>query len=217
MKINRILLASALAGAVLLSATACATQNPDKSSESSTAVQMKTVEDRTAATPAVRAAVAKTVNEYYAYVSDPSNLPEIEKASEPVKDHAKKATNEELNALVDALPTAFKYFDTSSPDLIKNAYAQLTMGARVLSRGKMNLSVPEDAFTVDGDIVTVDVSKTETILNGKKIQAPSNSGMFALKFKKSDAGAWIMIAEPIPGLSSSNSFAAAASGSIVKK
>jgi hypothetical protein len=157
------------------------------------------------------------VNEYYSYVSDPKNLAGIEKVSDPLKDHAKDVTNDELNALVAALPAGFKFFDTSSPDLIKNAYAQLTMGARILSPGTMHLKVTPDAFTVDGDTATVDISKTETVLNGKKIEAPSNSGMFALKLKKNDSGSWIMIAETIPGLSSSNAFAAAASGGSVKK
>jgi hypothetical protein len=162
-------------------------------------------------------AAARTVNNFYAYVSNPSNLAGVEKASEKITGDGKDVTDEELKALVEALPLGFQYFDTSSPDLIKNAYVQLAMGARIMSRGTMKLSAPATAFTIEGNTATVDISKTETVLNGKKFEAPANSSMSALKLKKNDAGSWVMVAEGVPGLTVSNGFAAAVSGSSAKK
>lgn len=159
--------------------------------------------------------MVSTVNDYYSYVSNPGHSAAIEKASEKISGNGKSATNEELQALVDAIPAGFKYFDTSTPDLIKNAYVQLIMGSRSMGNAAIKLDVPSDAVSVDGDNATVDVSKTETLLNGKKIEAPASPGMLALKLKKNNAGTWVMIAEGVPNLTVNNGFAAALTG--VKK
>lgn len=212
MKINKILSASVLAAAVLLSATACSTTNADHSPEASSSAQAKTV-----ANPADRAAITRTVTDYYSYVSNPSNLAGIEKASDPIQGDGKSATNEELQALVEALPLGFKYFDTSSPDLIKNAYVQLTMGARVMSQGAAHLDIPADSVTVEGDTAAVDMSKTKATLNGTTIEVLVNSGVSSLKLKKNDKGSWVIISEGVRGLSTGNGFAAALTGAKTAK
>lgn len=202
MKITRILSASVLAGAVLLSATACSAQSPEKAPEPSSSSQVTPVETPTAeVTPAVdeREAAARTVNDYYAFVSDPDNKPKIEEAGAPVKGHGNTATDAELKTLVDAIPLGFQYFDTSTPDLIKNAYVQLLMGASVMGTADMQLTVPAEAVTVTGDTATVNTSKIETVLNGKKLEVPANSSMPDLQMKKNDKGDWVMIAEAFEG------------------
>lgn len=203
MKISKILSASVLAGAVLFSGTACAASSSnDKPAEASASAQVTPSETPTAeVTPAVdeREAAARTVNDYYAFVSDPDNLKKIEAAGAPVKGHGNTATDAELQTLVEALPLGFQYFDTSTPDLIKNAYVQLLMGASVMSSANMELTVPAEAVTVTGDTATVNTSKIETILNSKKIDVPANSNVPDLQMKKNDKGDWVMIAEEITG------------------
>lgn len=179
---------------------------------------MKTIEKAgTQADPTVRAAVAKTVTDYYSYVSDPHNHAAIEEASDPIKGDGKSVTDEELKTLVAALPLGFKYFDTSTPDLIKNAYVQLAMGARVLSKGSIHMDVPSDSVTVDGDVATVDMSKTKAVSNGTKIQVLVNSGVSSLQLKKNHKGSWVMLAEGARGISTSNGFAAAKAGTRTEK
>lgn len=216
MKITKILSVSVLAGAVLLSATACSAPSPEKNPESSSSSQVAPVETPTSeATPAIdeREAAAQTVNDYYAFVADPENAQKIDYAGAPVKGHGATATEAELKTMVEALPLGFQYFDTSSPDLIKNAYLQLIMGSSVMSSAKMELNMPADAVTVTGDTATVKMSKLETVVNGKKVDVPENPSMPDLKMKKDDTGNWVMIAEPIPGMEAG----AQVSGSVSNK
>lgn len=206
MKINRILSASVLAGAVLFSGSACsAASSNDKPAEASASVQAMPVETPTAeVTPAVdeREAAARTVNDYYSFVSDPDNLQKIEDAGAPIKGHGRTATDQELKTLVEAIPLGFQYFDTSTPDLIKNAYVQLLMGASVMTSADVELTVPADAVTVTGDTATVNAHKIETVLNGEKIEVPANADVPDLQMKKNESGDWVMIAEEIAGMGS---------------
>jgi hypothetical protein len=206
MKITQILSASVLAGAVLFSGTACSAQSTEKAPESSSSAQALPVETPTATvTPAVdeREAAARTVNDYYAYVSDPDNLQKIQDAGAPLKGRGATATDAELKTMVEALPLGFQYFDTSSADLIKNAYVQLLMGASVMGSANMELTTPAEAVTVAGDTATVNTLKIETVLDGKKIEVPANASVPDLKMKKDDSGNWVMIAEAIEGMGSS--------------
>lgn len=219
MKITRILSASVLAGAVLFAGTACSAQNSDKGpsdsnpSVAATAPDAKPTETPAGkVTPAVdeRSAAAQTVNDYYAFVADPENAQKIDDAGAPIKGHGATATEAELKTMVEALPLGFQYFDTSSPDLIKNAYLQLIMGSSVMSSAKMELNLPADAVTVTGDTATVKMSKLETVVNGEKVDVPENSSVTDLKMKKDDSGNWVMIAEPIPGMEAGTSVSGSA-------
>lgn len=205
MKITRILSASVLAGAVLLSGTACSMldgKKDEKISSSSTAPAESQAVETEEAVEAVdeQQAVANTVNGFYAYVSVPENAEVIKQAGEPLKGRGATATDEELNQLVESLPEGFYYFDTSSPDLIKNAYVQLLMGAGVMSSGKMEANVPADVVVVDGDTATIDSSAIETKMDGEKIDVPANADTPALNLKKNESGSWVMIADEITGL-----------------
>jgi hypothetical protein len=221
MKISKILSASVLAGAVLFSGTACAAgSSDDKPAEASASAQVTPSETPTAeVTPAVdeREAAARTVNDYYSFVSDPDNLQKIQDAGAPLKGRGATATDAELQTLVESLPLGFQYFDTSTADLIKNAYVQLLMGASVMGSANMELTAPADSVTVTGDTATMDTSKIETIVDGKAIDAPANSSFPDLNMKKDDSGNWVMIAEEIEGMgSSSGSATATTEGSTTK-
>lgn len=216
MKFARILASSVFAGAVLISATSCSSS----AVEPATTAQAKIVDEKIVnRTPAAgeNANVARTLADFYIYASAPSNLAKIEEASAPIKGHGKKVSDEELSALVAALPEGFKYFDTSSSDRIKNAYIQLTMGARTLSRDASQLQVFDEAVSIDGDSATVRMIKTETIPSHKKPLIFLNSGMAEVKLKKNDSGQWVMFAEALPGISTDNGFASATMGGSSKK
>lgn len=205
MKISRILSASVLAGAVLFSATACGMSSNDKpdinssDSANSSAAAKPAETQAVKTTPAVdessAAAVAEVVNGYYTYVSTASNRTEIEKAGEPLKGHGIDATDDELQQLVNAMPQGFQYFDTSSPNNIKNAYAQLIMGSTVMGKGSIEVNVPASAVTVEGDTATVQTTKIEFTVNGEKSPVSSTSGTQILNLKKDASGSWVMIPE----------------------
>lgn len=205
MKITRILSASVLAGAVLLSGTACSMldgKKDEKISSSSTAPAESQAVETEEAVEAVdeQQAVANTVNGFYAYVSVPENAEAIKQAGEPLQGRGATASDEELNQLAESLPEGFYYFDTSSPDLIKNAYVQLLMGAGVMSSGKMEANVPADVVVVDGDTATIDSTAIEVMMDGEKIDVPSNADAQALKLKKDESGSWVMVADAISGI-----------------
>lgn len=216
MKFARILTASVFAGAVLVSATACSSPAVDPTAAAQAKIVDEQIVNRTPAS-GKNAEVARTVSDFYVYASDPSNLAKIEEAGAPIKGHGKTVSNEELDALVKALPAGFKYFDTSSPDRIKNAYIQLTMGARTLSREAAQLQVFDEAVSIDGDTATVRMVKTETVPSHKKPLIFLNSGMAELKLKKNDSGKWVMSAEALPGISTGNGFASATNGGSASK
>jgi hypothetical protein len=216
MKISRILSVSVIAGAVLFSGTACSAGKtvgtPVSSPTSSTVVQSPSPSPEALSTESVKPsdssteksssvtdeqkAVSKTINDFYSYVSDPSNGGAITEAGAPLQGRGNSATAEELKQLVDTLPQGFKYFDTSTPDQIKNAYVQLITGSVVMGQGLMEANVPVSAVTVDGDTATVDSTAIEIKLNGENVPMNSSPSK-TLKLKKNDSGSWVMIAEAI--------------------
>lgn len=195
MKITRILSASVLAGAVLLSGTACSMMDMNKQSESSSSAEAKPSESQSVETAVdEQQAVADVVNGYYTYVSTPGNLDEVKQAGEPLKGRGATASDEELNQLVASLPEGFAYFDTSNPELIKNAYVQLLVGAGVMSVANMDMNSPASAVTVEGDTATVNPALVEMTVNGEKVDNSTISSS-PIKLKKNETGSWVMIAD----------------------
>jgi hypothetical protein len=122
-------------------------------------------------------------------------MSKIQDAGIPLNGHGATASPAELNALAAALPDGFKYFDTSSPELIKNAYAQLFVGSKILNRASVTVSVPKDAVAINGVEATASSDKTEFTVNGKTGPVPSIMGMQDLKLKKDDSGNWVIVAD----------------------
>lgn len=197
MKINRAIPTAILAAGIILSASACAPSDDKKaeSSSSPSAEQSVTASPEATVKTDERVDVAATVNDFYTYVSDPENATKIVDAGTPLKGHGGSATDAELKTLADALPDGFRYFDTSSPALIRNAYVQLLMGSSIMSKGTMTVHVPEAAVTVNDKTATVDSTKLDITLNGEKTPVPSSSASQVLNMKKDAAGQWVMIAD----------------------
>jgi hypothetical protein len=195
MKITRTLSASVLAGAVLLSGTACSMMDMNKKSESSSSATAEPSETQSVETTVdEQQAVADVVNGYYTYVSTPGNLDEVKQAGEPLKGRGATASDEELNQLAASLPEGFAYFDTSNPELIKNAYVQLLVGAGVMSVANMDMNTPASAVTVEGDTATVNPALVEMTANGEKVDNSTISSS-PIKLKKNETGSWVMIAD----------------------
>lgn len=190
MKISKILAVTVIAGAVLLSGTACSGSDMGKKSEENVSTTAKPSE-----TPAVsdKQAIANVVSGYYGYVFNTDNLISIKKAGEILKGNP-KPTDEDLKVLVTNLPEGFKYFDTSSSTLIKNAYDQLYMTAD-MNTDKMEIVVPEEAITVKGDTATVNQAKFSVTINGGKIDN-SHTTAELMKLKKTGIGSWVIVAAP---------------------
>ena len=203
MKFSRILSASVLAGAVLFAGSACAAPNSTQSKvqpETNSSAEAKPAKNQDAQTaPAVdeKQAVAEVVNGYYTYVSIPSNFAEIEQAGAPLMGRGAEASDDELKQLVDSIPQGFQYFDTSTSDNIKNAYAQLIMGATVMKKGNIEVHVPASAVTVAGDTATLQTTGIDFTVNGEKSPVSSTSGTQILKLKKDESGSWVMIPEDL--------------------
>lgn len=207
MKITRILSASVLAGAVLLSSTACsvsdmfnetgsatasatdsAKASPESSGSSETTETTDTVSDQ--------AAVAEVVNGYYTYVLMKGNLVDIKEAGAPLKGKT-SVTDQELEDLASRLPEGFQYFDVSSPELIKNAYIQLLAGGSVGETiTGVEIVIPDNAVTVEGDRATVNTSLASVTRNGKELNSTQDPyAADLLNLKKNDSGSWVMVAE----------------------
>lgn len=196
MKITRILSASVLAGAVLLSGTACSVLDMGKKTETTATETSAVPSDYETVAPIVEGqAVADAVNGYYNYVLMEGSLDEIKQAGERFNGRD-SVTDEELNELVISLPHGFQYFDTSSPDLIKTAYLQLLTGA---STGEVlkgvDLMIPHEAVTVDGDTATVNSAMAVITKDGEVVDSETNPDTKPINLKKNDSGSWVIIAE----------------------
>jgi hypothetical protein len=99
-----------------------------------------------------------------------------------------------LNHLAASLPEGFAYFDTSNPELIKNAYVQLLVGAGVMSVANLDRNTPASAVTVEGDTATVNPALVEMTANGEKVDNSTISSS-PIKLKKNETGSWVMIAD----------------------
>lgn len=198
MKITRILSASVLAGAVLLSGTACSILDMGKKPDASTSASPAPTETTSAEIEIVNEgqAVADVVNGYYTYVLMPDSLAEIEQVGDRF-DGRSEVTDEELNELVTSLPQGFQYFDTSNAELIKYAYISLLSGASVGDKMPgAELVLPAEAVTVEGDTATVNATMAKISKDGEAIASEADPyAADLINLKKNDSGSWVIVAE----------------------
>lgn len=193
MKISKIISASMLAGAVLLAGTACSANNnetkPTASAQTNEQVSTTTVEDTTN--------ILSTVNGYYSFIASSENYDKVKESGAELV--GKEANDEQLSAMASSFPEGYKYFDTSSSQLIKNAYKAMMLGTGSLRTGDpLVITAPAEAVKVDGDKATLNTTwitvtekgitkPTEPDLN------PNPSDLINLS-KKSD-GTWVIVAK----------------------
>lgn len=198
MRINQIFSASVLAGAVLLSGTACAASIPEGrntpvpssvSAEPSQTISEDSVADNTAK-------ILTTVNGYYDFITAPNSDETIKSAGVDLV--GKAATDEELQTFADDFSEGFQYFDTSDSSLIKRAYTVMSVGSLSLQeQGTITISAPEESVTIDGDTATVNTTWISATKNGKKLRTAPESSPDAsdlIQLVKKDDGSWVIVA-----------------------
>lgn len=211
MKITQVLSASVLAGAVLFSGTACsalgADKKPEPTSSSSAATVAPTADAKSepsesasteaAETVSEEQEVADVVNGYYTYALLSGSLAEIKQVGERFNGRS-SVTDAELDELVTSLPQGFQYFDTSAPQLIKNAYIHLLSGASVgETMPNAEIVMPASAVTIEGDKATINSTMAEITNDGNPVA--SNADPYAadlINLKKNDSGSWVIVADP---------------------
>lgn len=192
MKINHILSASFLAGAVILSGTACAASIPEGRNTPTTASASAQVDSADTTEDATK--IVETVNGYYDFITAPDSSEKIKSAGVDVV--GKKATDEEIQAFAESFPEGFQYFDTSTTKLIQRAYTVMSVGALSLQPDTVKISVPEESVTVDGDTATVNTTWIAVVKNGKTYptspeSTPDESDLIQLV--KKDDGSWVIV------------------------
>ena len=211
MKISKVLSISVLAGVVLLSSSACSGQSgnketPTNSPTSSSAsakpeVTTEPAQTETPTSPATDASkVASVVNGYYAYVLAPGNSQKVQDAGSLLNGKS-EVTDADLKTVVNTIPEGFKFFDTSSSQLTKNAYGQLLMASSIgESFPGMKIILPSEAVTIDGDKAVVNPTRAKIINNGKIVEsdaAPYSGDV--LNLVKKENGSWVIAASATEG------------------
>lgn len=206
----QVLATAILTGSLLLGATACSSSEttapngiPAPGTTEAPSVSQSATPATESPTPAptedASTAILNTANEFYDFIASPA-------AGESVKSMSASFTGDEptqadLETMVADHPEVFKYYDTSTPENIKNAVENFVLGATVASfasmAGEVNFTVPADAVSVDGDKGTVDVTAIEVTANGEVMDGESSSTQEAnLNFVKKD-GSWVIVASPV--------------------
>lgn len=198
MKLNQIFSASLLAGAVLLSGTACAASIPEgrntpvPSSSASAEPSQTTSEDSATDNTAK---ILTTVNGYYDFITDPESPDKIKSAGDPLV--GKAATDEEMRTFAEDFSEGFQYFDTSTSDLIRRSYKSMSLGSLSLTeQGSITISAPEESVTIDGDTATVNTTWISATKNGKKLRTAPESSPDAsdlIQLVKKDDGSWVIV------------------------
>lgn len=194
MKITRILSASMLAGAVLLSGTACAANTPEPNESSTSAqnndqVSANTVEDTNN--------ILSTVNGYYSFIANSENYEKVKASGAELA--GKEASDEQLSAMASNFPEGYQYFDTSSSKLIQNAYKAMMLGTGSLRIGDpLTITAPAEAVTVDGDKASLNTTWITVTEKGitKPTEPESNpDSSDVIDLVKKDDGSWVIIAK----------------------
>lgn len=193
MKITQILSASVLAGAVLLSGSACAANNstPEAtaSTQASEAISPASAEDTTK--------VLSTVNGYYNFIASPGNYDKAKEAGAELM--GKEASDDQLKDLASGFPEGFQYFDTSDSQLIKNAHKAMMLGSGTLRMGDpVIITAPAEAVTIDGDKATLNTTWISVTEKGITLPAEPESNpdlSDLIDLVKKDDGSWVIVAK----------------------
>lgn len=196
MKISKILAASVLAGAVLLSGTACTSSSPSPESDGSSTAAPAPPKKNSRSANEDTTKILQTVNGYYDFITSSDAKDKVRSAGSGLM--GKQATDEDLQTLVDEFPDGFKYFDTSSSQLIKNAYTVMSVSSMSLAdQGSIKISAPEESVNIDGDTATLNTTWISVTKNGKTLKTtPESAPDFSdlVKLVKKDDGSWVIVA-----------------------
>lgn len=192
MKITRILSASMLAGAVLLSGTACASNTPEPTAPETSSEQVVSPDAAKDTTK-----ILTTVNGYYSFIANPENYDKVKASGAELT--GKEASDEQLSAMASDFPEGYQYFDTSSSQLIQNAYKAMMLGTGSLRMGDpLTITAPAEAVTVDGDKASLNTTWITVTEKGitKPTEPESNPDPSdVIDLVKKDDGSWVIVAK----------------------
>jgi hypothetical protein len=193
MKNSHILSASILAGLVLLSGTACSANSaPEKPTTTASAQVSDSADEATATTD-----ILATVNGYYSFIANPENYDKVKTAGADLT--GVEASDEQLQTFASDFSEGFQYFDTSDSQSIKNAYKAMMLGTGSLRMGSpVEMTVPADAVTMDGDKATVNTTWVQVTEDGKELPTKPESNpdpSDVINLVKKEDGSWVIVAK----------------------
>lgn len=200
MRITRILSASVLAGAILLSASACSLTetNDNKMGAGVSSTPAATASPDTASVETTDIdGILQTINGYYYYISQPDSSDKLKEAQASITE--RPASDERIMQFAEDFSEGFKYFDTSTADKTNDAYKALMIGT---SAGKLNeglkMTIPGDSVTITGNTATVNTTHLKVTMDGeKKRVTPEDSPAQKdiVNLVKNDSGSWVIVAK----------------------
>lgn len=140
-------------------------------------------------------AILGVVNGFYDYTEKEDSLDNLMDAGQTIQ-QKDAITAEEAKALVAAAPDAFKYFDTSTPENVRNAFNELTataMGVKTAGTA-VTFNVSVEAVDYNGDTAAVDKNSVEVSIGGEVQPVFPGEGNNLNLSKKS--GNWLIVASP---------------------
>lgn len=139
--------------------------------------------------------ILSAVNGFYDYTEKETSLDELMEAGQIVQKQG-ELTADEAKAIVAAAPEGFKYFDTSTPENVRNAYNELTATAMGVKAGgsPVTFNVSVEAVSYNGDTAAVDKNAVEVSVDGE-VQPVFPGEENNLNLVKKD-GSWLIVASP---------------------
>jgi hypothetical protein len=197
LKINRLFSASLLAGAVILSGTACSASPIPEGRNTPITTPASPQASSSADTTEDTTKILETVNGYYDFITSPDAKDTIKSAGADYV--GKNATDEELQSFAENFSEGFQYFDTSTSTAIQNAYRSMSVGSLSLAQqeGSVTISAPKESVTIDGDTATVNSTWISATIGGKELgSAPESSPdpSDLIQLVKKDDGSWVIAA-----------------------
>lgn len=145
--------------------------------------------------------VAKTVNQFYDTLEEEENYAAMEAHQ---KEFRSMLPKDRQNFMAEA--PGMEYLDTSTPEATEKSYLILTENIDVFEsvRGRysenpeslntIDMAVPQEAITVNGEDATVDMNLAAISLNGKGISDGATKNP-TLILKKLETGKWVITDE----------------------
>jgi len=140
-------------------------------------------------------AILAVVNGFYDFTEKEDSLDNLMDAGQSIQ-QKDALTADEAKALVAAAPDAFKYFDTSTPENVRNAYNELTataMGVKTAGTA-VTFNVSVEAVDYNGETAAVDKNSVEVSIGGEIQPVFPGEGNNLNLSKKS--GKWLIVASP---------------------
>lgn len=141
-------------------------------------------------------AIMSVVNGFYDFAEREDSLDRLMDAGQTIQKQG-AITDAEAKAMVAAVPEAFKYFDTSTPENVRNAYNELTataMGVKTGGSG-VTFNVSAEAVNYAGDTASVDKNDVEVSFDGEVQPAIPGGDSNNLNLVKKNGG-WLIVASP---------------------